>query len=79
MRQDVPTTFGFETKEELKTKTMTTPTLSASEKRNTVRFDVSEEEFGKMVKGPVYLSKITLTAAFGHLPKKIRLIVEEVE
>jgi hypothetical protein len=58
---------------------MTTTILTAAEKRNTVRYDVSDEDFGKTVKGPVYLSKLALSIAFGRLPKKIRIIVEEVE
>lgn len=48
-------------------------------KANTVRYDVSTLDFGMTLKGPVYIMQGALTEAFGKLPKKIRITIEEVE
>jgi hypothetical protein len=43
----------------------------------TVKYDVPEEEFGKVLKCSIYLTHEALLNAFGHLPKKIRIMVVE--
>jgi len=48
-------------------------------KANTVKYEVHGTDFGVTLKGPVYLMQTKLLDTFGHLPKRIRITVEEVE
>lgn len=56
-----------------------TEILSGSMKANTVKYEVHGTDFGVTLKGPVYLMQTKLLDTFGHLPKRIRITVEEVE
>lgn len=59
--------------------TLTTETLTGSRKVNTIKYEVGIADFGVTLKGPVYVMQSALEAAFGYEPKRIRLIIEEVE
>lgn len=50
---------------------LTKPTI------NTGRYDVSDEEFGVKLKSGVYLVTKALLEAFGDMPRRIRITVEE--
>ena len=60
-------------------KTLTTEILSGSVKTNTVKYEVSDADFGATLKGPVYVTQAALRHIFGKLPKRIRITIEEVE
>ena len=61
------------------TKRLQTETLTGTKKTNTVKYEVSTLDFGKTLKGPVYLMQEALEREFGYLPEKVRITVEEVK
>lgn len=59
--------------------TVATETMTAKITKRTVKYSVSEDDFGRTLKGPVYVMQDALRKAFGgRLPMKVRIIIEEV-
>lgn len=48
-------------------------------KTNTVKYEVGIAAFGQVIKSPVYVTQEALREAFGNLPEKIRITIEEAQ